>query len=155
MGTLRIFTPVRAGSTRGLVDAAKESGGRCGRHRPRGGKAEAEQELLVFPVELHDLEDPGPGALEGLAERGPRRVFPRGGAQRGEGDVEPLQQAPPTVEQFAAGRALVLPEELVFLEGERVEFIAQVLVLEQGFHGIRGWGPARPGWRAFPGRGRW
>jgi hypothetical protein len=34
----------------------------------------------------------------------------------------------------------VLPEELVLLEGERVEFIAQFLVLEQGFHGIRGLG---------------
>lgn len=148
-------------SARRLVNPLEE--GRRGRggggRRTGAGEAEAEDELLVFPVELHELEDPGTGTLEGLAECGAERGLARGGAQVGEGGVEPRQQAAPALAQVGTRDVLVLPEELVFLEGERVEFIAQFLVLEQGFHGIRGLGP---GWlrdRPAPGPvrrcGRW
>ena len=88
-----------------LQHAGRQAGGGCG--DPVGGQAETQEQLLVFAVELEDLEDLGAGLLEGLGVGGTGGFAPGNLPEGGEGLVQPGEEGALAVEQGAVGGAAV------------------------------------------------
>lgn len=95
--------------------------------------------MLVFPVELKNLEDARAGALEAFLGGGVPRGGRGDGAQSRERFVEAGEQRALAVEQGRIGRALMEAKKPVFLERALVQVVAELLMLVEGFrlsHGV-------------------
>ena len=154
----------RSPSAVAVVEALEVIGRRRGRRGGRGvgrilerpGRADAEavaeEELLVFAIEVKDLEQFRAGFLDdpgafGIGARGGAGVGGVAGLERGEAFVEAREEGAFFLEEGRVGDALVLFQEAVFFEGELVEFVTKGLVMAKGFRGrhgrVRWWALAR------------
>ena len=103
-------------------------GGRFG-----AGEAAAEQELLVFLVELENLENAGAGALQQVACIRIADTARRHGAQGLERGIELFHERALALDHLGGRRKLVLAEKTIFLERALVQLVTKLLVLLQGF----------------------
>ena len=105
-------------------------------------EAVAEEELFVLAVQVEDLEESGAGFLDDLRAGG---IGARGRAGRGGGAggvsgfdggkafVEAREEGAFFLEEGRVGDSLVLFQEAIFLEGELVELVTEVLMMTEGF----------------------
>ena len=96
------------------------SGGRIAR------ETEAEEQLLVFAIELQDLENAGTGLVQG----GTLAHFqPGGGPEARQRGVQASEQGGFPLEQRGLRGPHVLLQEAVLFQGQFVKFVADFLVL--------------------------
>lgn len=102
------------------------------------GETTTQKQLLVFPIKLQNLKNPGPTLLErrpglGIARR-------RGGQdpEGVEGSLEAGKQTALALEKGVVGRSLIFPEEAVLVERELMKFVADFMVLGEGGEGGHG-----------------
>lgn len=89
--------------------------------------------MLVFFVELEDLENAGASVLEQITRL---RFADTTGWNRPEGRqrlVEFDQQGALPIDQLRGQRTLVLAKKAIFFEGALVQLVTELLVLLQGF----------------------
>lgn len=95
--------------------------------------------MLVFPVELKNLEDTRAGALKAFLGGGVPGRGRGDGAQSRERFVEAGEQGALAVEQGRIGGALVETKKTVLLERTLVKVVAELLMALEGFrlsHGV-------------------
>lgn len=94
----------------------------------------AQDELFVFAEQVENLQEAAAGLFdEGGAAGAEGGIGGHAGgvavAEGGEAGFEAPDQVLVTLEQTGVGDALVLLEETVFLEGELMEFVANLKVV--------------------------
>lgn len=115
-----------------LLEHPRGDRGRGGGHRG-AAQAKAQQELLVFLLDLKDLQNPRAGRIQRGPGFGQAGVAAGGRPQGGQGLVQALGQRPLPLKQRGVRRALMLLEEAVLLPDELVQLVAGLLVLVQRF----------------------
>ena len=86
-------------------------------------QTEAEQELLVFFIELENLKNSRAGVFEQVAGFRFTDAARRDGAQRRQRLIELAQQLTLSFHKLGGERPLVLPKETVFLERALVQLV--------------------------------
>ena len=105
-----------------------------------GCETETKQELLVFLVELQNLENARPGLVQSRAKVCAVGTVPRDRPKGREGFVQSGEQPFFSLLDALIWNSPMLLKKTVLLESQLVQFVTEILVLLESLHGRHGKG---------------